>query len=115
LLRRLGALDDADRITAAGRDMLELGAGPRLAAAALHAASAQRALAADLLALLETRSPLRGHAAGNDAVAARMAALHAWRDGGAGAARRLGADAAVLGAIEQSARGWRRRLGVRAA
>ncbi|MEN6538147.1 MAG: ATP-dependent helicase HrpB, partial [Mizugakiibacter sp.] len=60
LLQRLGALDDAQRITALGRAMLKLGATPRLAAAALRAPETLRPLVADLLALMEARSPLRG-------------------------------------------------------
>lgn len=115
LLQRLGALDDAGRATALGRRMLALGTRPRLAAAALRAGKPERALAADLLALLEVRSPLRGRAARNDDLAARVQALHAWRDGGASAARRANGDPVALGGIEQSARGWRKRLGVRTA
>lgn len=115
LLQRLGALDDVGRITAMGRRMLELGVNPRLAAAALRAPASQRTLVADLLALLEARSPLRGHDADRDALMARVQALHVWRDGGAAAARRRGADPVALGAIERSARGWRKRLHARAA
>lgn len=115
LLQRLGALDDDGRMTALGRRMHELGATPRLAAAAVRAEPSQRALVADLLALLEARSPLRGGASRDDAIAARMNALHVFRDGGAQAARRAGADPVALGVIEQAARGWRKRLGARAA
>ncbi|KGI79049.1 ATP-dependent helicase HrpB, partial [Oleiagrimonas soli] len=66
LLRRLGALDDADRITTLGRRMHALGATPRLAAAVVRAEDAQHGLMADLLALLDARSPLRGANARND-------------------------------------------------
>ena len=112
LLRALGALADDGRITALGRRMLELGATPRLAAAALRAPEPQRALVADLLALMEARSPLRGAQARNDDFRVRVAALHAWRD------RRGGsppgdADRGALAAIEQAGKGWRRRLDVR--
>ncbi|HET6912134.1 MAG TPA: ATP-dependent helicase HrpB [Rhodanobacteraceae bacterium] len=110
LLRRLGAVDASSRITQLGRAMLRLGAQPRLAAAALRAAETQRALVADLLALLEARSPLRG--AFNDDLRASLAALHVWRDGGG---RVQNADAGALASIEQSARGWRKRLEVRSA
>ena len=109
LLQRLGAVDASLRITRLGREMLQLGAQPRLAAAALRAPDTQRALIADLLALLEARSPLRG--AFNDDLRAQLAALHVWRDGG----RAHSADAGALAAIEQSARGWRKRLEVRSA
>lgn len=113
LLQRLGALDDSGRVTSLGRHMQEMGTDPRLAAAVVRADTAQHALAADVLALLEARSPLRGNRAGNEAITMRVEALHAWRDGGAVAARRMGADPGALAAIEQVARGWRKRLGVR--
>ena len=115
LLQRLGALDAELRITALGRAMLRLGATPRLAAAALRAPEPQRALMADLLALIESRSPLRGGATRDDDLRPRLLALHAWRDGGAAAARRAGGDPGALSAIEQVSRGWRQRLGARSA
>ncbi|HEX6614404.1 MAG TPA: ATP-dependent helicase HrpB [Rhodanobacteraceae bacterium] len=134
LLQRLGAMDASLRITQLGRGMLHLGAQPRLAAAALRTPETQRALIADLLALLEGRSPLRhpGRAQArsynssgfNDDLRVQLAALHVWRDGGrrlAGScnnresAHAPSADAGALAAIEQSARGWRRRLEVRSA
>ncbi|MDA3913334.1 ATP-dependent helicase HrpB, partial [Oleiagrimonas sp.] len=113
LLRQLGALDAEGRPTALGRDMHALGAPPRLGAAVARAAPAQHALMADLLALLDARSPLRGNAGRSDDFRSRLAALHAWRDGGAQAARRFGADVGALSVIERAARGWRQRLGVR--
>ncbi|HJR12426.1 MAG TPA: ATP-dependent helicase HrpB [Rhodanobacteraceae bacterium] len=109
LLQRLGAIDTELRITALGRDMLQLGANPRMASAALRAPDALRPLTADLLALVEARSPLRGDF--NDDLRARVAALHRYRDGGTRAVRN--ADTGALSAIEQSARGWRKRLGTR--
>ncbi|TAN08868.1 MAG: ATP-dependent helicase HrpB [Rhodanobacteraceae bacterium] len=109
LLQRLGALDTDLRITPAGRALLQLGTTPRLAAAAQAAPHPLRALVADLLAILEARSPLRG--AFNDDLRVRIAALHRFRDGGARAAR--DANAGALAAIEQAARGWRKRLDVR--
>lgn len=111
LLRRLGALDTADALTPLGRRMLALGATPRLAAAALRADAALRPLVADLLALAEARSPLRGEAARNDDFRQRVHALHQWRDAGARGARASSADAGALAAIEKSSAGWRRRLG----
>ncbi|MBD8881845.1 ATP-dependent helicase HrpB [Rhodanobacter sp. 7MK24] len=108
LLADLGALDDDGRIAALGRRMLTLGATPRLGAAALRAPDTLRALVADLLALMEARSPLRGEQARSDDFRLRVAALHAWRD-----RRGHGADAGALAAIEQAAKGWRRRLDVR--
>jgi len=114
LLRRLGALDGDGRITALGRQMLSLGASPRLAAAALRAPVALRALIADLLALMEARSPLRGTQARNDDFQIRVAALHAWRDRRGGVPRGE-VDSGALAAIEQASRGWRRRLAVHTA
>jgi ATP-dependent helicase HrpB len=109
LLQRLGAIDAQLRITPLGRDMLQLGAHPRMAAAALRAADALRGLVADLLALVEARSPLHGEF--SDDLRARVDALHRFRDGGARAVRDV--DSGALSAIEQAARGWRKRLGIR--
>ena len=110
LLAQLGALDRDGRIAALGRRMLALGATPRLGAAALRAPENLRALVADLLALMEARSPLRGEQGRSDDFRLRLAALHAWRD-----RRSHGADAGALAAIEQASKGWRRRLDVRSA
>jgi len=114
LLTGLAALGTDGRITALGRDMLELGAAPRLAAAALRAPAGLRALIADLLALMEARSPLRGERARSDDFRVRVAALHAWRDR-RGTVVRADADGGALVAIEQASKGWRRRLDVRTA
>ena len=108
LLTNLGALDADGRIAALGRRMLELGATPRLGAAALRAPENLRPLVADLLALMEARSPLRGEQGRSDDFRVRVAALHAWRD-----RRGHSADAGALAAIEQASKGWRRRLDVR--
>lgn len=113
LLVLLGALDADRRITPLGRRMLELGATPRLAAAALRAPSQQQSLVADLLAAVEARSPLRGEAGRSDDFRQRIAALHAWRREGPRAAR--DADIGALSALEQASSGWRRRLRVDAA
>ncbi|MDH5822586.1 ATP-dependent helicase HrpB [Luteimonas sp. RD2P54] len=109
LLRRLDALGEDGRITAAGRRMLALGTHPRLAAmllAALH--DGRGALACDLVAVLEARDPLRSR---SDALAARWQALAAFRAG------RVPADAGrgALAAIDAAARQWRRRLRLEAA
>ncbi|MEO8811026.1 MAG: ATP-dependent helicase HrpB [Rhodanobacter sp.] len=114
LLAALGAIADGGRITALGRRMLELGATPRLGAAALRAPDPERALVADLLALMEARSPLRGAMARNDDFRVRLTALHAWRDR-RGNPPRGNADSGALAAIEQASKGWRRRLDVRGA
>ncbi|MGN6280296.1 ATP-dependent helicase HrpB [Frateuria sp.] len=121
LLAALGALDADGRITPLGRRMLELGAAPRLAAMALRAPLELRPLAADLLALVEARSPLRGEQARSDDFRARVAALHAWRDrrvasgSSRSASARGGFDSGAMAAIEQASKGWRRRLDVRTA
>ena len=114
LLGRLGALGSDGRITELGRRMLELGASPRLAAAALRAPIELHALIADLLALMEARSPLRGTQARSDDFRVRVMALHAWRDR-RGALARGEVDTGALAAIEQASKGWRRRLDVRTA
>ncbi|MGO4703426.1 ATP-dependent helicase HrpB [Dyella sp. 2RAB6] len=114
LLIALGALDASTRITPLGRRMLELGAAPRLAAAAMRAPAELHALVADLLALMEARSPLRGEQARSDDFRARVDALHAWRDRRTAGARG-GADTGALAAIEQASKGWRRRLDLRTA
>jgi ATP-dependent helicase HrpB len=61
LLADLDALDGQGRITAMGRDMARMGTHPRLARMLLAATDeGEKALAADLAALLEERDPLRG-------------------------------------------------------
>jgi ATP-dependent helicase HrpB len=115
LLTRLGAIDAQQRITPLGCRMLELGATPRLGAAALRAPETLRALIADLLALMEARSPLRGEQSRSDDFRVRVAALHAWRDRRSATGHNSGADAGALAAIEQASKGWRRRLYVRSA
>jgi len=113
LLVLLGALDGNSRVTELGRRMLATGATPRLAAAVLRAAQQQRALACDLVALIEARSPLRGGTARSDDFRARHAALLAYR-ANPREARNLGADPGALAAIDHAAAGWRRRFDVRA-
>jgi ATP-dependent helicase HrpB len=110
LLFLLGAIDADRRTTELGRSMLASGASPRFAAAALRAPPAQRALACDLIALLEGRNPLRGDAGRSDDFRQRHAALIAFRRKGA---RSPSADAGALSAIEQIVSGWRRRFGLR--
>ena len=104
LLARLGALSASQVITPLGKRMLALGTHPRLAAMLLSATGAEdRALAADLAALVEARDPLR---MGGDALAARWRALAAFRMGRAPhEAHRTG-----LAAIDAAAKQWRRRI-----
>ncbi len=114
LLIRLAALGPDGRITALGQQILQLGTSPRLAAAAWRAPVAQRALVADLLALMEGRSPLRGTRARSDDFRVQLSALHGWRDR-RGSIARGEVDGGALAAIEQASKGWRRRLDVRTA
>ncbi|MEO5626732.1 MAG: ATP-dependent helicase HrpB [Dokdonella sp.] len=109
LLHRLGALDEDGRINALGRSMLAFGAHPRLAAAVLRAPPAQRGLACEVAALIETRNPLRGEAGRNDDFRRRVSALHAWRTRDRAGARELGADVTALNAIAQAVDAWQRR------
>lgn len=102
LLRTLGALDGEARITGRGRRMAELGAAPRLAAMMLAADTAQeKALAADLAALLEERDPLRD--AGTAEISPRLEAI----------AGRNGGDRGTIARIRQAAAQYRVRLGLR--
>ena len=112
LLTELGATDRDGRLTELGRAILAAGATPRLAAAVSRASPSDRALACDLLALIEARSPLRGERGRSDDFRQRHAALLAYRREGARAASTFGADAGALAAIEQAAAGWRRRFAV---
>jgi ATP-dependent helicase HrpB len=109
LLRQLGALDAGGTLSAFGRRMLALGAHPRLAAMLAAARDeTQRALACDLVALVEARDPLRGESRRRDDLASRWQALAAFRQ------RRAPpeADRNALATIDQAAQQWRRRLRV---
>ncbi|MFC4729126.1 ATP-dependent helicase HrpB [Coralloluteibacterium thermophilus] len=109
LLQRLGALDAAQAITPFGRRVLALGVHPRLGAMLLAAEDAPaRALACDLVALVEARDPLRGGSGLRDDWQSRHRALAALR-GGRGDPE---AHRSALQAIDQAARNWRRRLRV---
>jgi len=104
LLRDLDALDDAGRITETGRRMARLGTHPRLARMMLAAeGSAEKALAAELAALLEERDPLRGREAPAD-IGLRLDLLA----GGDHAA----ADRGAVQRIRRAASLHRRRLGI---
>ena len=104
LLHNLDALDGQGRITEVGRRMARLGTHPRLARMMLAAADdGERALAADLAALLEERDPIRGRDAPAD-IHLRLDALHG-RDRG-------DADAGAIHRIRRAAALHRRRLRV---
>ncbi|WP_298215133.1 ATP-dependent helicase HrpB [Acidocella sp.] len=101
LLRELGALDMAGRITPLGREMARLRAAPRLAAMMLAAPDAPtRALAADIAALLEDRDVLPPGASAE--LQLRLDAL----------AGKSAGDRAVLARVRQAARLYRQRLGL---
>lgn len=109
LLRDLDALDGAGRITEAGRRMARMGAHPRLARMMIAAADdGEKALAADLAALLEERDPIRRGGPGAREVPAdvglRLDLLH----GG----DRADADAGAIHRIRRAAALHRRRMRV---
>ena len=112
LLSDLDALDAEGRITATGRRMARLGTHPRLARMLVAATDdGERALAADLAALLEERDPIRRPAGrGNDLreapadVHLRLDLLHG--------ADRADADGATIHRIRRASALHRRRLGV---
>ncbi len=104
LLTELGALDGNTRVTGLGQRMAGLGAHPRLAAMMLAAGTgAERALAADLAALLEERDPWRAPDAPVD-IGLRLAALA----DGAGPV-----DRGALARVRRAAGLHRARLGLR--
>jgi len=104
LLRDLDALDAEGRITAMGRRMARLGTHPRLARMLAAAESeGEKALAADLAALLEERDPIRGREAPSD-IHLRLDLLHG--------ADHPNADRAAIHRIRRAAALHRRRLGV---
>ena len=104
LLRDLDALDEAGRITETGRRMARMGTHPRLARMMLAAeGNAEKALAAELAALLEERDPLRGREAPAD-IGLRLDLLA----GGDHAA----ADRGAVQRIRRAASLHRRRLGI---
>ncbi|WP_028319445.1 ATP-dependent helicase HrpB [Desulfobulbus elongatus] len=112
LLRSLGALDAAGRITAVGRQLASLPVHPRLGHLLLVGQEGgQTALACDLAALLSERDPLRREAAGGASLETRLRLLDSWRQGGNAAALRDGGDPSSCRRIDQAARQWRRLVG----
>lgn len=104
VLRALDALDAEGRITEMGRRMARLGTHPRFARMMLAARDeGERALAADLAALLEERDPIRDREAPAD-IAQRLELLHGMDH--------PHADRATLSRIRRSAEQHRRRLGL---
>ena len=104
LLRDLDALDQAGRITETGRRMARMGTHPRLARMMLAASdSGEKALAAELAALLEERDPLRGREAPAD-IGLRLDLL--------AGADHAAADRGAVQRIRRAASLHRRRLGI---
>ncbi|MFN3266764.1 MAG: ATP-dependent helicase HrpB [Deinococcales bacterium] len=103
LLGNLGALEQG-RITARGREMLRFPAHPRLAHLAL--AATDKALAADVCAILEERDFLEEQSAD---LGLRVAALRRFRRG----SRPSNTDKTRLERVAQSAKQWAKLLGVR--
>ena len=103
LLRELGALDKANRVTAHGKAMAELGLHPRLAHMLLGAkARGLGALACDIAALLSERDIISDRLRSAD-LGQRLELLND-RNGDRNARAR----------IEQAAKDWRRQLDVKA-
>jgi ATP-dependent helicase HrpB len=113
VLRDLGALDSSDRITAHGRAMTRLPMHPRLAHMALKAKSLGLAgLAAELAALLEERDILRAGRGSRDGdIRLRVEALRSGE--GFDPRHGLALDRGALARARQSAKEWRRRLGLK--
>ncbi|MDO9710257.1 ATP-dependent helicase HrpB [Paracraurococcus lichenis] len=104
LLADLDALDREGRVTAVGRRMARLGTHPRLARMLAAAETeGEKAMAADLAALLEERDPVRGKEAPSD-ITLRLDLLH----GG----DHPNADRPAIQRIRRAAALHRRRLGV---
>jgi ATP-dependent helicase HrpB len=106
-LHRLDAIDAHGQITAHGRALTQLGLHPRLAHALLSAPRALKALACDVVALVDARDPLRGESRRNDDLRARTTALARYRE-----TRRapMEADAHALAQIDRDAADLRRRI-----
>jgi hypothetical protein len=105
LLTDLGALDAAEKLTAAGREMARLRATPRLAAMMVAAGTQQdKALAADLAAILEERDPLARKGDAPADILLRLDAL----------AGKIEGDRGALSRIRQAGKIYRSRLGLAA-
>jgi ATP-dependent helicase HrpB len=103
LLADLGAVDEALRLTAAGREMARLRAEPRLAAMMFFAKTqGEKAMAAEIAAILEERDFLP-----RDASADVLVRLEVLAGKGEGSA-----DRGILARVRQAARIYRGRMGV---
>jgi len=106
LLERLGAVDDAGRLTRRGRALAQVPAHPRvasvLAAAVESGSEALLDLGGDLAALISGRNPTRERSAD---IEHRLSALRAFREN----RDRPGLDARVCRVLEAEARDLKRR------
>ena len=113
LLKRLNALDEQGRITAAGRRMATLALHPRLAHMLLQAeAAGQGDTATDLAALLSERDLIpktMGELKPVD-IEQRLQLLLYWREQGTKAAIKAGGDARVCRQVDKLSRQYRRSL-----
>lgn len=109
LLTRLGALDDAGRITEAGRAMVKLPLHPRLAHMMFAAGKlGLGALAGDVAALLSEHDIFTGEARRSVDFTQRIEALRAFSGhGGRRAAQAYGADPGACQRVAQAARQYR--------
>ncbi len=104
LLSNLGALNDHGGITPRGKEMLSLPTHPRISHLLLSAKNEkEKALVADIAALLEQRDPM-GKEAGAD-LGLRVEALRAWRRG-----EKTFLDRNVLERVERLSLNWRKLL-----
>lgn len=113
LLTALDALDDAGRITDAGRAMAQLPLHPRLAHMLRAAVNMQRgALACDIAALISERDIFIGDARRSCDLGERVEALQAFR--APGRQRAPSIDDYACTRVDQAARQWRRLIGAHA-
>jgi len=106
LLHRLGALDEAGKVTAHGRAMQEFPAHPRLAHMLLKArVMGASALAAELAALLSDRDLLRAGGAGRERDSDVRTRLEALRRGSASV------DRGALDRVRRAQRSFEQQLG----
>ncbi len=103
LLSNLGALDETGKLTSTGREMARLRATPRLAAMMVAARTPQeKALTAELAAILEERDPLARKGDAPADILLRLEAL----------AGKIEGDRGALSRIRQAAKIYRSRLGL---
>ena len=112
LLSQLGALQN-NKITARGKEMLQMPTHPRLAHMLIEAIAFQKnkplenfkALACDITALLEERDPIQKESGAD--ISLRIETLRKYRNG-----ERVNADRRVLDRIERLSLSWRKLLKV---